>query len=124
MITTLPQSRIHLAGLELSLFLGWPESERETPQTILLDVCIQFLEPPSACISDDLSDTFCYESLVNAIKATVQARPFRLLEHLGHTIYQTIKALLPHPHTLQICVKKQPNIPHLTGGVSFHYGDV
>lgn len=112
-----------LNDLELLVLLGWMEDERSQPQTVSLDIKIQFKEPPVACITDNLADTFCYEKLVNAIKSHVAAHEFRLVEHLAHEIYQFLKQQLKTAH-ISLRLNKKPNIAGLAGGVSFIYGDV
>ena len=114
---------ITLNSLEVPVKLGWTEEERSHEQLISIDVTIQFAEPPKACTTDLLNDTHCYDSLVTAIKTSINDREFRLLEYLGYALYQTIK---PHfsPDTLiQIHITKKPAILNLTKGVTFSYGD-
>ncbi|MDR3478201.1 MAG: dihydroneopterin aldolase [Gammaproteobacteria bacterium] len=116
-------SHITLSGLELPVHLGWPDTERADPQIVRLDVHFSFPEPPLGCTSDHLNDTQCYDALVSQIKVKIFSKPFRLIEHLGHEIYQTIKAALSPDIQVSIRVKKQTEIPHLTAGVTFYYGD-
>jgi len=116
-------SSITLNSLELSVNLGWPQGERVKQQIITLDVAIHFSEPPLACTSDQLADTYCYDTLVNTIKASVATRNFRLLEHVGHEIHQLVKQSLRSDIRVHIRVTKKPAILNLTGGVTFSYGD-
>lgn len=114
---------IILHKLELSVHLGWPEAERLKKQFILIDIELLFSEPPKACLSDDLEDTFSYEILCILIEKQIGQRQFRLIEHLGYEIYQLVKNALPENILVTIRVTKQPPIVNLTGGVSFSYGD-
>jgi dihydroneopterin aldolase len=114
---------IVLHKLELGVHLGWPEAERLHKQIIFLDIHIDFLEPPHACITDHLDDTYSYEALSDLIEKKIGQRHFRLIEHLGYETYQLLKNVLPHNVLLTICITKKPPIPNLTGGVSFWYGD-
>lgn len=116
-------SCIQLYGLELDIHLGWPDAERLLKQVIIADIKIVFIQPPNACLTDNLADTFCYDKLTNEIKQRVAAQPFRLLEHLGHELYQTIKKTLNNDSLISLRITKKPAIPNLTGGVSFCYGD-
>lgn len=116
------ESSITIQGFELQVHLGWPPSERLQQQVVVLDIYVQFLNPPPACSSDHLDDTYCYEKLTTLIVAQLAGKHFRLIEHLGQQIYQIIKGLL-HDTSVKIRLTKRTAIPHLTGGVSFQYGD-
>lgn len=117
------KSGLFLHDLIMEVSLGWPEEERQQKQLIRVDLKIQFNTPPKACQSDHLDDTTCYESLVNELKHHLENKSFRLLEHLGHEIYQLCKHSLATDSRIWIQVRKNPPIPNLMGGVSFCYGD-
>ena len=112
-----------LRALELNVFLGWLDTERENRQAVSLDIHLQFSQPPLACASDNLSDTVCYDSLITEIKNHLGTRHFRLLEHLGCEIYQVIKQNLAASTSVNICITKKPAITDLNGGAAFYYGD-
>jgi FolB domain-containing protein len=116
-------SSITLNNLELSVNLGWPQGERIKPQIVALDVTLHFLSLPSACMSDQLTDTYCYDQLIKTIKNSLSARNFRLLEHLAHEIYYIIKQALAPDIKVNIRLTKKPAILNLTGGVTFCCGD-
>ena len=113
---------ITLQGLELSVNLGWPQGERVKQQTVTIDVTIRFANIPLACTTDHLEDTYCYDTLIAAIKNQLAPRHFRLLEHLGHEIYTIVKQTVTAAR-VQVRVVKKPAIVNLTGGVAFCYGD-
>jgi dihydroneopterin aldolase len=60
-------THITLNTLELSVHLGWPDAERAVPQIVHLDVRLSFPAPPVGCMTDDLSDTHCYDTLISQI---------------------------------------------------------
>ncbi len=115
---------IVLHKLEFSVHLGWPDAERLNKQTILIDIQLFFPEPPKACLSDHLDDTFSYETLCHVIDKHLEQKTYRLIEHLGYDIYQLVKNTLPKQMSVNICLTKKPPIMNLTGGVSFSYGEV
>lgn len=117
------KSSIVLHGLELSVLLGWGTAERSQEQCVVVDIHIQFHTLPRACVTDDLADTFCYDAFVSEIKKRVAAREFRLIEHLGHDLYQLCREHLPKDALVTIRGTKKPPIANLTGGVSFCCGD-
>jgi dihydroneopterin aldolase len=112
-----------LRALELDVFIGCIDSEREKKQTISLDIRLHFPEPLSACTTDELTDTICYDTLIRQIKATLGERHFNLIEYLGCEIYQMIKKNVSAATSVNICITKKPPISGLTGGAAFFYGD-
>jgi FolB domain-containing protein len=122
MVPTIASS-IVLRGLEFPVLLGWPEAERAIPQVVVMDFNLQFPQPPQGCVSDELQDTHCYDTLTTSILEKISQRQFRLLEHLGHEVYQHIKAFVKEGTRVNIRVMKQPPIAGLKGGVFFNYGD-
>ncbi|EKD54164.1 MAG: dihydroneopterin aldolase [uncultured bacterium] len=116
-------SGILLNGLELSVNLGWPQGERIKQQIVTLDAALVFKKPPTACVTDQLADTYCYDSLIDTIKTKIATRNFRLLEHLAHEIYHIIKEDIAAPIQVKIRLTKKPAILNLTGGITFYYGD-
>jgi FolB domain-containing protein len=105
--------------LELSVFLGWPQDERLQTQIVSVDIHLNLSEPPTACITDNLSDTFCYSWLTDQIKEAVSHKPFRLIEHLAHYIHQIASQRLQTASMISVVITKKPQIDGLQGGVSF-----
>jgi FolB domain-containing protein len=118
-------SHITLHQLKFSVHLGWPSLERSQPQMVWVDIRIHFPEPPLACVTDNIEDTFCYDTLIKTLKTQINLQQFHLLEHLGFTLYQMLKKMFPPETQIAIRVKKDPihYIPDLTQGVTFTYGD-
>lgn len=116
------KSDIILHQLKLNVHLGWPAQERLKKQSVYLDIHIQFRKMPRACLTDELEDTFCYAVLTEKIQQTV-VKKFRLIEHLGYTLYQTIQQVVPKNTRIALRITKQPNLKNLLGGVSFCCGD-
>lgn len=117
------KSFIHLHGLELAVKLGWLEPERAQSQPVLVDIKIQFLEPPLGCITDNLSDTHCYDELISTIQAAIVPQEFHLLEYLAHEIYQIVKKTIDEDVLIGVTVAKKPDIAALKGGATFYFGD-
>jgi dihydroneopterin aldolase len=116
-------ARFLISGLELCVFLGWPEAERIDEQVVLLDIEITLPTPPEACATDELNDTVCYADIITEIHNRIGTRVFKLIEHLCYEIYQLIKPSLPIDAKLSIHLTKHPKIQGLTGGVCFSYED-
>lgn len=116
-------SSIHLHGIELNLHLGWPAAEREQRQIILVDLMLTFAKPPKACETDDLDDTYCYDTLVQAVVKQTEQHEFRLIEHLAAKIYHLVKKECVDISSVCVSVFKKPAVANLSGGVTFTYGD-
>lgn len=117
------RSHIHLKNLLLSIPIGWSEEERKQKQVISVDITIHFAKLPSACFTDQLNDTVCYETLLQQMTKIISAKSYRLLESLGHEIYQIVKSLSHENASVSIRVTKKPTITNLEGGASFFCGD-
>lgn len=115
-------SCIVLHGLELNVYLGWTEPERAQKQIVTVDLKIQFAQPPHACFSDALTDTYCYDELITHIQSQLAHQKFKLIERLGHTIYHLVKQ---NTQNILVALKltKKPPILNLTNGVSFCLND-
>ena len=119
------KSRLSINGLKLNIYFGWPEDERLRKQWITLDIILDFPQPPTACQTDQLEDTFCYSTLAAIIRNEVGVRHYRLVEHLAREIYLITKTTLAHEVNVGIAITKYPStIPDLQNGVTFHYGDI
>lgn len=116
-------SHLRIRDLELRVHLGWPEEEREKSQIVLVTVDIWFVDFPKACLSDQLQDTICYDTLIDTLRNNVSNKPFRLIEHLTFALYQLIKNEMPKHTLINVALSKYPEISGLKGGVTFYYSD-
>jgi len=116
-------SSLSLNGLQLSVFLGVYPEEKIKQQTVTIDARLRFPEPPKACQSDRLDDTYCYDKIIKHLKEKLADRRFQLVENFAQTLYELLKGYFPEGVRLAVRVTKQPGIPELTRGVTFEYGD-
>lgn len=117
------ESKLTLHRIELTVFLGWPASERKTAQTVLLDIDFHFPAFLKACETDELTDTICYADLIPQLQTYINAQSYKLLEHLTYDVYQWLHKKIMREAKLQIRITKFPPVATLSGGVSFEYGD-
>jgi dihydroneopterin aldolase len=104
--------------------LGWGDEERSSPQFVAFDVQLRFPALPQGCMSDDLDGTVCYDKLSQAIQHVCSQREFRLIEHLGWSVFQALKGTIPTQVQLWVRVlKEKPPIAALQDGASFSIGD-
>lgn len=117
------KSSLLIKNFEITVSLGWLEQERVNKQTVQLDIELQFTNPPMACQSDELNETYCYDALTDKIREYVADKSFRLVEYLGGEIYLLVKKELSPSVLVKIELTKHPVIANLNGGVKFRYGD-
>lgn len=121
---SVPFSQITLNKYELSVHLGWGEAERSRKQMTHITLKLRFPEPPEACISDNITGTHCYGTLLANIKMHCENKSYKLLEHYAFDIYNHLKLHIAQATQLWVQVTKiNPPIAHLTGGATFQFGD-
>lgn len=116
------KSSLFINGLELELFLGWPNEERMRKQIVTLDIDITYPAVPRACLSDDLKDTICYRELIEKLRAKIGDHKFHLIEHVTQEVYNAINTMLPTGCLISVSLTKHPQIQGL-GGVTFNFRD-
>ncbi len=106
-----------LNNLSLNVKLGHTEAERLSPQQVLVQIKLHFIEPPLACSTDDLQDTLCYAALSNELQKFCDACSFKLIEFLCAQLYQVVKKKIVEMTSKQIkvcvCVTKDPPLNSL-----------
>ncbi|OGT45932.1 MAG: hypothetical protein A3E83_02510 [Gammaproteobacteria bacterium RIFCSPHIGHO2_12_FULL_41_20] len=118
------KTRLSINGLKLNIYFGWPKDERLRKQLIHLDITLEFPQPPNACKTDQLADTFCYAKLAATIREEINLRHCRLVEHLAYEIYNIIKNVISQPVKIGVAITKYPStVPDLQNGVTFYYED-
>lgn len=80
---------IEIRGLRVPTHLGWSDEERERTQVVSIDLSLH-ADLSKAAHSDDLADTVDYDQLVRQVDELVRSSSFRLLEHLGERIADSI----------------------------------
>ena len=118
------QTTLMIKRLIVPVTLGWTESERSVLQNIALTIQLRFIEPPRACETDQLADTICYHTLLDALRAHITTRSYRLVESLGAACYQLIKQQVSTRAWVTVSVQKWPVMDGLADGVCFSYGDL
>lgn len=114
-------SILYLHDLTLKVHLGWTEAERRLKQSVSVDIQIQFKNPPKACMTDELTDTICYDTLTKKIKDFIQKKSFRLIEYLAREIYLLVKENT-HAANILVTLSKKPPVKNLKLA-QFYYGD-
>jgi len=80
---------IFLEQVKVQTKLGVPAWERMLPQTIILDIEIDY-DLSKACKSDAIADTIDYGAVVGRIRETLTDNSFQLVEALAEHVCQLI----------------------------------
>lgn len=116
-------TKLAIKKLALSVNLGWRTQERKDEQNVFLECDIYFATPPKGCETDHLDDSVCYAKMIDAVRAHITDKHYRLIERLACDIHAVGKAFLSPQDKLLIRIIKYPKIGGLTDGVAFEFGD-
>lgn len=117
------QSELKIHRIELGIHLGVSLEEQSIKQEVQISCGIRFPSAPKACQSDKLDESICYVKVASIIQDCALKKPYHLIEHLAHVIYQELKGLEAN---LEFCIlvqKMYPPHPLLKNSTSFSYGD-
>ena len=96
---------IFLGGLEIETIIGIYDWERETKQTVVLDIEMAF-DISQAAKSDDIADTLDYKAVSKRIISFVETSQFFLVEKLIEEIVHLIRSEFNIPWVKIILNKK------------------
>ncbi len=102
--------RIHVNNAELRVRLGVPEAERAVPQSVFLDLAVEFDIRASAA-SDDFTKTIDYAALHAAAVEVAGAKPYALVETLAESIAAAILARFP-VESVHLTLRKPGALQH------------
>lgn len=83
--------QLRLKDLELRVHLGCSREEQALPQQVKVEVGLRFRQPPTACESDRIEDTICYEKISSRLTEVAASKTFHLIEHLAQSLYLSLK---------------------------------
>lgn len=118
-----------LNRLQLSVRIGLHENERTEKLPVEVDARFYFPALPRGCERDD-APSLCYDQLATAVKKTIEAREFKLIEYLAFEVHRCLKdaiARMGQAGPVAVWVKAtklQLPIPNVLGGASFIYSDL
>jgi dihydroneopterin aldolase len=98
--------------------VGVTDEERAYPQKIFIDINLKYPALPNGCISDDIGDVICYDSICQLIAKSVEGKEFKLIEYLSFYVFNLLKKTC-REHLLHVRVVKAPSIVNLEGNAIF-----
>lgn len=99
--------KFSLQNIEVDVFLGVPEEERENEQKILVSLSFE-VQTGKAEKSDSLDDTVDYFEIYKFIKAFPKQRKFRLLERFARNLSEAIEKRFSTLKNCKLTVQKFP----------------
>ena len=88
------QAKLIIDNLVTYLYIGTTEQERYNKQKICWKIKIYFTTIPDACLSNDIAQTICYDSVAALVADICSAESYCLIEHLCYKVYAAIKNTL------------------------------
>jgi FolB domain-containing protein len=98
---------IQLNDVPVTTHIGVPETERATPQTLLISLSFAIADPPSFARDSTLPDTIDYAALIAFLQAEIPARgPWVLVESVAESIIEYALSLSARVAWADVQVKK------------------
>ncbi len=117
------KSELRIVDFKLPVYLGVGEVERQFLQMLEIDMTMDFQLPPKGGENDLITDTVCYDELLQEINAAFKNQAFHLIESVATQIYTLIKTRVAHHDRVTVVVKKKPSLVGLSGHLEYHFGD-
>lgn len=119
----MPTTKITLNDFQTVVHLGVTNEERAQKQKVSWYLVIFNEQLPKACLTDELSDTICYEEISDLLIKVSESKAYKLIEHLCYEAYLCIKEKYNTKIILKIH-KVKPPIINLYGGTEFIINDL
>lgn len=99
-----------LQGLRVDCVVGIHESERRMPQTVIVDVELDY-DFAAAAASDAIADTIDYDDVARAVTELAQRGSFHLIETMAEETAAMLMARLPLLRRVRLEIRKPAAVP-------------
>jgi dihydroneopterin aldolase len=99
-----------LQGLRVDCVVGIYESERRMPQTVIVDIELDY-DFEAAAASDAIADTIDYDDVARAVTELAQRRAFHLIETMAEEAAVMLMARLPLLQRVRLDIRKPAAVP-------------
>jgi len=107
----------HIKQLVIPLHLGVTPKERANLQEISIDLKLYLKALPKGMVTDDISDTICYDKICTQITSAIEKKEFKLIESVSQVVIKLLIELDCFSN-IQIFINKKPKIKGLHGFVT------
>ncbi len=99
------EAKISIKGIKVNLVLGHYPEERLSPREARVDIELRPIGVERALKSDDLSDTFNYETALEIVNKLAATKEYKLIESFAYDIFREMKDL-PRVGWVSVSVEK------------------
>lgn len=105
-----------LKSLQIDCIVGVYEHERRTPQTVIMDIDLDY-DFAAAAGSDAIGDAVDYDRVVSGVTELVRRRAFQLIETMAEETAAMLLARLAQVQAVRLEIRKPAAVP--SAGCSF-----
>ena len=99
-----------LKGLRLDCIIGIYDHERQTPQTVIMDIDLDY-DFAAAAGSDAIGDAVDYAAVAESVTEFVRRRAFQLIETMAEETAAMLLAQLTPVQTVRLEIRKPAAVP-------------
>jgi dihydroneopterin aldolase len=99
-----------LKGLQVDCIIGIYEHERQTPQTVIMDIGLDY-DFAAAAGSDAIGDAVDYDRVASGVIELVQRRAFQLIETMAEETAAMLLERLAQVQTVRLEIRKPAAVP-------------
>ena len=115
---------LEIRSLVLGVHLGCEAVERVQAQDVAFSVQLRFHRAPKGAQTDEISDSVCYADVSQAVRKVITGREFKLIERLGHAVFDEVKMLAGEQAAVRVEVHKlNPPVADLRNGSVYTVGE-
>lgn len=99
-----------LKSLQVDCIVGIYEHERQTPQTVIMDIDLDY-DFAAAAGSDAIADAVDYDAVARGVTELVRRRAFQLIETMAEETAAMLLAQLAQVRTVRLEIRKPAAVP-------------
>ena len=99
-----------LRSLQVDCIVGIYEHERQTPQTVIMDIDLDY-DFAAAAASDAIGDAVDYDGVASGVTELVRRHAFQLIETMAEETAALLLARLAQVRTVRLEIRKPAAVP-------------
>ena len=99
-----------LKSFQIDCIVGIYEQERQTPQTVVMDIDLDY-DFAAAASSDAIGDAVDYDVVASGVTELVRRRAFQLIETMAEEAAAMLLARLPQVRKVRLEIRKPAAVP-------------
>ena len=99
-----------LQGLRVDCIVGIYEHERQTRQTVIMDIDLDY-DFAAAAASDRIGDAVDYDRVASGVTELAERRAFQLIETMAEETAAMLVARLPQVRRVRVEIRKPAAVP-------------